>query len=78
MVKKLRARRIFSLCDVWDEKDKPIFYANFQYNDGYHIVSYDAYAETASPSYLSNRTESGERRNDGSTRRNKTSNVFYV
>jgi hypothetical protein len=47
VVEKLRERRIFSLCDAWDEDDKPIFYANFQYNDGCHVVNYDAYAKTA-------------------------------
>jgi len=47
VVEKMREGRIFSLCDAWDENDEPIFYANFQYNDGYHVVNYDAYAETA-------------------------------
>lgn len=47
VVEKMREGRIFSLCDAWDENDEPIFYANFQYNDGYHVVNYDAYAKTA-------------------------------
>jgi len=47
VVEKMREGKIFSLCDAWDENDEPIFYANFQYNDGYHVVNYDAYAETA-------------------------------
>lgn len=47
VVEKLRETKIFSLYDAWDENDNPIFGANFQYNDMYHVINYEAYAETA-------------------------------
>jgi hypothetical protein len=48
VVKKLRETKIFSLYDAWDEDDNKIFGASFQYNDTYHVVHYEGYAETAS------------------------------
>lgn len=46
VVERLRERKIFFLQDAWDENDNKIFYANFQYMDGYTFINYDAYAKT--------------------------------
>lgn len=47
VVEKLRNHRDFTLSDCLDEEDKKIYYANFQYNDSYHIKNYDAFSASA-------------------------------
>lgn len=47
VVERLRESRIFSIHDSWDEDDKLMYTANFQYNDTYHAINYVADADTA-------------------------------
>lgn len=47
VVEKLRETSVFSLHDAWDEGDNKIFCADFEYNDGYHVVNHYEYAKSA-------------------------------
>lgn len=47
VVEQLRGQRDFTISDALDENNKKVYYANFQYNDSYHMKNYDAFADTA-------------------------------
>lgn len=47
VVEKIRGHKIFQLGDMEDVNGNLMYYADFQYNDGYRIVYNEAHAMTA-------------------------------